>query len=47
MSQKKKKKPLYLINPEITFTSKNTSVYEGLFISAWPFAEIERPASVI
>ena len=40
-----KKNPLYLINPEITFTSKNTSVYEeGCLSLPGHFAEIERPS---
>ncbi len=40
-----KKKPIYLINPEITFTSKNTSVYEeGCLSLPGHFAEIERPS---
>ena len=45
VSKEKRKKPLYLINPEITFTSKNTSVYEeGCLSLPGHFAEIERPA---
>ncbi len=41
----KKKDPLFLINPEITFRSKNTSVYEeGCLSLPGQFAEIERPA---
>ena len=40
-----KKNPFYLINPEITFTSNNTSVYEeGCLSLPGHFAEIERPA---
>ena len=40
-----KKKPLFLINPEITFKSKKTSVYEeGCLSLPGHFAEIERPA---
>ena len=40
-----KKNPLFLINPEITFRSKNTSVYEeGCLSLPGQFAEIERPA---
>ena len=40
-----KKDPLYLINPEITFTSKKTSIYEeGCLSLPGHFAEIERPA---
>ena len=45
VSKEERKKPLYLINPEITFTSKNTSVYEeGCLSLPGHFAEIERPA---
>tara|TARA_B100001121_G_scaffold300502_1_gene310433 strand:- start:333 stop:857 length:525 start_codon:yes stop_codon:yes gene_type:complete len=41
----KKKNPLFLINPKITFKSKNTSVYEeGCLSLPGHFAEIERPA---
>ena len=41
----KKKNPLFLINPEITFKSKNTSSYEeGCLSLPGQFAEIERPA---
>ena len=40
-----KKNPLFLINPEITFRSKKTSVYEeGCLSLPGQFAEIERPA---
>ena len=40
-----KKNPLFLINPEIIFKSKNTSSYEeGCLSLPWKFAEIERPA---
>ena len=40
-----KRKPLFLINPEITFKSTNTSVYEeGCLSLPGYFAEIERPA---
>ena len=40
-----KKNPLHLINPEITFTSNNTSVYEeGCLSLPGHFAEIERPS---
>ena len=40
-----KKNPFYLINPEITFTSKKTSVYEeGCLSLPGHFAEIERPS---
>ena len=42
---KEEKKPLFLINPEITFRSKKTSVYEeGCLSLPGHFAEIERPA---
>ncbi len=45
VSKEDKKKPLYLINPEITFTSNNTSIYEeGCLSLPGHFAEIERPA---
>ena len=38
------KKPLFLINPEITFRSKETSVYEeGCLSVPNQFAEIDRP----
>ena len=44
VSKEERKKPLYLINPEITFTSKNTSVYEeGCLSIPDTFIEIERP----
>jgi|TARA_B110001450_G_scaffold211647_1_gene203315 peptide deformylase len=40
-----KKNPLFLINPEITYKSKNTSTYEeGCLSLPGQFAEIERPA---
>ena len=40
-----KKNPLFLINPEITYKSKNTSTYEeGCLSLPGHFAEIERPA---
>ena len=40
-----KKDPLHLINPEITFTSEKTSIYEeGCLSLPGHFAEIERPA---
>ena len=40
-----KKKPLFLVNPEITFKSKRTSTYEeGCLSLPGHFAEIERPA---
>ena len=42
---KEKKNPLFLINPELTFKSKNTSIYEeGCLSLPGHFAEIERPA---
>ncbi len=42
---KEKKDPLFLINPKLTFKSKNTSVYEeGCLSLPGHFAEIERPA---
>ena len=43
--EEEEKKPLFLINPEITFRSKKTSVYEeGCLSLPGHFAEIERPA---
>jgi peptide deformylase len=43
--EKDKKKPIFLINPEITFRSKNTSIYEeGCLSLPCHFAEIERPS---
>tara|TARA_B100001057_G_scaffold486794_1_gene568510 strand:+ start:31 stop:555 length:525 start_codon:yes stop_codon:yes gene_type:complete len=40
-----KKNPLFLINPEIVFRSKKTSIYEeGCLSLPGHFAEIERPA---
>ena len=40
-----KKKPLFLVNPEITFKSNHTSTYEeGCLSLPGHFAEIERPA---
>ena len=42
------KNPLFLINPEIKFKSKNTSVYEEVCLSLpGHFAEIERPSECI
>ena len=42
---KEKKEPLFLINPKLTFKSKNTSIYEeGCLSLPGHFAEIERPA---
>ena len=41
-----KKNPLFLVNPEITYQSKDTSVYEeGCLSLPGQFAEIERPAA--
>ena len=41
---KEKKNPIFLINPEIIFKSKNTSIYEeGCLSLPGYFAEIERP----
>ena len=43
--KKKKKNPLFLVNPEIISKSDNTSVYEeGCLSLPGYFAEIERPA---
>ena len=43
--EKEKKNPLFLINPEITFRSEKTSIYEeGCLSIPGHFAEIERPA---
>ena len=43
--EKEKKNPLFLINPQITFKSKKTSMYEeGCLSLPGHFAEIERPA---
>ena len=43
--EKEKKKPLFLINPEITFYSKKKSIYEeGCLSLPGHYAEIERPA---
>ena len=40
-----KKNPLFLINPVITYKSKNTSIYEeGCLSLPGHFAEIERPS---
>ena len=40
-----KKKPIFLINPSITYKSKNTSVHEeGCLSLPGHFAEVERPA---
>ena len=44
--EKEKKNPLFLINPEITFRSEKTSIYEeGCLSLPGHFAEIERPAT--
>ena len=46
--EKEKKKPLFMINPEILFKSKQTSVYEeGCLSLPGHFAEIERPAECL
>ena len=43
--EEEKKKPIFLINPQIIHQSKNTSVYEeGCLSLPGQFAEIERPA---
>ena len=43
--EEQKKNPLFLINPEITFKSKDTSTFEeGCLSLPGHFAEIERPA---
>ena len=43
--QEEEKKPLFLINPEISFRSKETSIFEeGCLSIPGYFAEIERPA---
>ena len=40
--EEKKKNPIFLINPEFTFKSKNTSIYEeGCLSLPGHFAEIE------
>ena len=42
---KEKKDPIFLVNPEITYRSKKTAVYEeGCLSLPGHFAEIERPA---
>ena len=42
---KEKKNPFFLINPEIIYKSKNTSIHEeGCLSLPGYFAEIERPA---
>ena len=43
--EEEKKKPIFLINPQIIHQSKNTSVYEeGCLSLRGQFAELERPA---
>ena len=43
--EKEKKTPIFLINPEIVYKSKKTSIYEeGCLSLPGYFAEIERPA---
>ncbi len=43
--EEEKKSPMFLINPEIVYKSKQTSVYEeGCLSIPGQFAEIERPA---
>ena len=43
--EEQKKNPLFLINPVITYKSKNTSIYEeGCLSLPGHFAEIERPS---
>ena len=43
--KEEEKKPLFLINPEISFRSKETSIFEeGCLSIPGYFAEIERPA---
>jgi len=45
ISKEEEKKPLFLVNPEIIFTSKKTSTYEeGCLSLPGQYAEIERPA---
>ena len=45
ITKEEKKILLFLINPEFTFKSKNTSIYEeGCLSLPGHFAEIERPA---
>ena len=42
---KDKKNPLFMVNPEITYRSNKTSIYEeGCLSLLGQFAEIERPA---
>ena len=43
--EKEKRQPIFLVNPEITYRSKETSVYEeGCLSLPGQFAEVERPA---
>ena len=42
--KRKRKKPLFLINPEITFYSKKIYLRRGLLILPGHYAEIERSA---
>ena len=43
--KEEKKNPIFLINPEITYKSKETSIYEeGCLSLPGHYAEIERPA---
>ena len=43
--EKEKGQPIFLVNPEITYRSKETSVYEeGCLSLPGQFAEVERPA---
>lgn len=43
-----KRNPLFLVNPEIIFRSKNTSIYEeGCLSLPGQYAEIERPTECI
>ena len=43
--EKEKRKPIFLVNPEIIYRSKETSVYEeGCLSLPGQFAEVERPA---
>ncbi len=43
--EKEKKQPIFLVNPEIIYKSKETSVYEeGCLSLPGQFAEVERPA---
>ena len=45
VSKEEKKSPLFLVNPEIIYKSKNTAVYEeGCLSLPGQFAEIERPS---